>query len=906
MSAIPNINEVVAAATANASSQSSDASTDTGGCSDCQMCQKSPGLVILPVRYAAIAESQAHGIDGLVPITSGGNFGDGVLDKSMQKASYILRCMRLGYFYLHFPNGDAEGVKWRKYRVTSDSNFVPLPIDGLAAPGIEKTVACRSSSDWQMARCVTISQPEKVTQAWLAFSDTDWDNTVRDQVAQNPSQRMQFLDPSLCISPATSQPHTAPLPTVTDWVSEYRHNTTQSFSSTVADKDDSQNTATFESVYPYHWRAFEANDLIGTAERISQGRAILFATHDPRGITVELNAEQIQAVSASLQRYSWVLSSTHGIRSIRAAVEGDAERDYRDSILGREQNNLDYTNNQIEEINSRYDNVEDHEEILNRRTMLEENRNIILDRLEYLEKNKIDEARLTRIRRQAWNDTRDGDTYLRKSDEAIDEAYNQALDDIQKATKKYSDLLSIDHATWLKSESLSKVFSADYVTNRLDSGVEYVEDFIECIEEASDRHECAEVLKQWVRAGDISDSANIYLRCLGHNQDSHIFSIKETSSPVTLQNAANVLDGYRRVWESSRETVFSSHNVENAARNAYARLIHQSGAPIARFLSNGLDQAVTRTFMAASMLSTDRILIQRDLKGTPAQHISMMANQSRELIPANKRPTQQQMKKVIREWLKKSGINPDIKVPHFFYLDEAMLTAAAEGRGARGEVTLRLLSSTEDILLTSRNMRESILPNFRKIIDSDVRMSSIGLFFSAISAYYADDALDKASPFKNEEMHRRFMSSLITLVGGVSELTSKGLKAMEVAGYSRVRTGVVSSLDIGGRFLGAVGAWILVGVDAINSRKEYKRGNGWLSFLYGVSSVINFGLGVAIIMLSLSFIAYLFIFGFIVSLLISIFQIEDTQNWLNHSFYGQSARFENVKLSNKELFNLMG
>ncbi|MGS0468026.1 toxin VasX [Cobetia marina] len=200
MSAIPNINEVVAAATANASSQSNDASTDTGGCSDCQMCQKSPGLVILPVRYAAIAESQAHGIDGLVPITSGGNFGDGVLDKSMQKASYILRCMRLGYFYLHFPNGDADGVKWRKYRVTSDSNFVPLPIDDLAAPGIEKTVACQSSSDWQMARCVTISQPEKVTQAWLAFSDTDWDNTVRDQVAQNPSQRMQFLDP-LSVSP---------------------------------------------------------------------------------------------------------------------------------------------------------------------------------------------------------------------------------------------------------------------------------------------------------------------------------------------------------------------------------------------------------------------------------------------------------------------------------------------------------------------------------------------------------------------------------------------------------------------------------------------------------------------------------------------------------------------------------
>ncbi|WP_176493139.1 T6SS effector BTH_I2691 family protein [Cobetia sp. 5-25-4-2] len=905
MSAIPNINEVVAAATANASSQSNDASSDTGGCSDCQMCQKSPGLVILPVRYAAIAESHAHGIDGLVPITSGGNFGDGVLDKSMQKASYILRCMRFGYFYLHFPNGDADGVKWRKYRVTSDSNFIPLPIDGLAAPGIEKTVACRSGSDWQMARCVTISQPEKVTQAWLAFSDTDWDNTVRDQVAQNPSQRMQFLDPSLCISPATSQPHTAPLSTVTNWVSEYRHNTAQSFSSTVADKDDQQNTATFESVYPYHWRAFEADDLIGTAERASQGRSILFATHDPRGITVELNAEQIQAVSASLQRYSWVLSSTHGIRSIRAAVEGDAERDYRDSILGREQNNLDYTNSQIEEINSRYDNVEDHEEILNRRTMLEENRNRIQYRLEYLEKNKIDEARLTRIRRQAWNDTRDGDTYLRKSDEAIDEAYNQALDNIQKAAKKCSDLLSIDHATWLKSESLSKVFSTDYVTNRLDSGVEYVEDFIECIEDAADRHECAEVLQQWVSAGDIFESSNVYLRCLGHNQDSHISSIQETSSPVTLQNAANVLDGYRRVWESSREKIFLSDNVENAARNAYARLIHQSGAPIARFLSNKLDQAVTRTFMAASMLSTDRILIQRDLKGTSAQHIAMMANQSRELIPANKRPTQKQMQKIIREWLKKSGINSDMKVPHFFYLDKAMLTATAEGHGSRGEATLRLLRSSEDILLTPKSMRESILPNFRKIIDSDVRMSSIGLFFSAISVYYANSALDKASPFKNKEMQWRFNSSIITIIGGISELTSKGLNAIKVGGYLRVRRGFVVTFDIFGRVFGAIGAWILAGWDGMNALNEAKRGNGWLSFLYFLSTLSGIGLGFALIMVSLEAIAFLFAVGLLLSILISVFSIEDTQNWLNHCLYGQADRFKSISASDKELSNVL-
>ena len=50
----------------------------------------------------------------------------------------------------------------------------------------------------------------------------------------------------------------------------------QSFRNTVADKDDPQNTATFEFVYPFHWRAYEAEHLIETAERTSPGRSIIF------------------------------------------------------------------------------------------------------------------------------------------------------------------------------------------------------------------------------------------------------------------------------------------------------------------------------------------------------------------------------------------------------------------------------------------------------------------------------------------------------------------------------------------------------------------------------------------------------------------------------------------------------
>ncbi|NWO04800.1 MAG: hypothetical protein HLX50_03620, partial [Alteromonadaceae bacterium] len=507
---------------------------------------------------------------------------------------------------------------------------------------------------------------------------------------------------------------------------------------------------------------------------------------------------------------------------------------------------------------------------------------------------------------QAWQDTRDGDTYLNKSDEAIDRDYQQALDAINEKKQACSDPLSEDHATWLQSASLARVFQTDYLTSRLDSGIEYVDHFIECIEEAADRAECAAVLQQWACAGDVTDPTNMLLRSLGHNQESHLAAIQDTPSLITLQNAASVLDGYRRAWEASREAVLQSHQAESAARNAFSRLMHQSGAPVARLLSKGLDQAVMHVYMAAAMFSTDRILIQRGVRGTPAQHIAMMAKQSRELIPANKRPSQRQMEKVIRQWLKKDGAALDIKVPHFFYLDREMLAAVANGHGGGGATTTRLLRTDGDILLTARNMRESVLPNFRRVIDSDVRMSSVGLFFTAISTYYAQNALEHARPFKSTEMRWRYYSCISSLVGGISELASKAFKGLERVGYLRTRPLVVIGLDVAGRLFGAAGAWIMAGLDGINASKEYKKGNWGLSFLYGLSSFFGILLGIALIMLSLSWVAILFVISLILSVLLSWFAAEYTQEWLSHSFYGTADRFESVKASKKELANVLG
>jgi len=909
MNPIPDINSAVTAAINNLPSPGTGSSSDSGGCSNCPMCKKSPGLVILPVRYATIADSNAHSIQGLRPISEGDPFGEGVLDKPLKHARYILRCMRPGYFYLHFPSGDADGATWRKYRVTSDSNFIPVPLDGQAAPGLEKSEACRSSSDWQMARCVTIRQPEKVTEAWLAFSDTDWDSTLRDRIAQEPAARMQSLNPSACISEGSDQPHTAPLSTVADWVSEYRDNALQSFRHTVADKDDPQNTATFESVYPFHWRAFEAEHLLETAERTSPGRSIIFAAHDPRGITVELNAEQIQAVAASLQRHSWVISSTHGINSIRAAVEGDAERSYRDSILGRVQTSLEYTNDQLEDVNRQIENGNRSAERLAYKTRLEENRTIIEARIERMEEERIDEGKINRIRRKAWQDTRDGSAYLSKSDEDIEQEYKQALGDIHSDAETCSDLISIDHASWLKSDSLAGVFRMDYLTNQLDSGINYVDDFVECIQDAADRQECADVLREWAAAGDLNDISNPLLRSLGHNQDEHLAAINN-AAPLTIESAVSVLGKFNGAWQKSASAMLNPEASEAAGRNAFSRLIYQSGAPIANMLSNGVDNTAKNIYLMASMFSTDQWIVERPIKGTSGQFISLLADEMRQAIPANKRPSRGQMQHALRGMLKRTGQYAQLDTQHFVFVDGARLRTISDGKGAGRSTAERLLRSREPIVLTPGNIREGIMPGFRQAVSGEVRMQAVSLLFASISWHYAGKALDNADAFSRRELSVKFWAAIAGVVGGLCETVETAVNGLAEAGrkFLNRTLNISSKIGVFGRALGAGVAFVFAIYDVVHAYEAGNKGNVGLVMLYGLSAVGNVALGaIALAAGIFSLVGIVVILAMLaINFLIGMLVDSDAQKWLSHCFFGEGERFPTIKESQKSLKSVLG
>ncbi|MCK0746811.1 T6SS effector BTH_I2691 family protein [Chromohalobacter nigrandesensis] len=763
---------------------------------------------------------------------------------------------------------------------------------------------------------MTISHPENIPEAWLAFSDTDWDKTLRDRIAQDPSSRMQFLAPSLCISPAASQPHTAPLSAVTDWVSEYRHNTIQSFRNTVADEDDPQNTATFESVYPFHWRAFEAEDLIETAERTSQGRSIIFATHDPRGITVELNAEQIQAVEASLQRYSWRSSSWEGIQALKNVVKVTTESVYRSGIAANESMMLDVPEKRLREARQKVDDgtasEADRQTISDMEALLEESK--ATNQRQYLSSDTI-RARSQR----AWKETRndvwfgiyeDDDEYLRMSDEEIEQDFKETVSKVlQDDQDKVHTPISEDHAIWLGSAALKRCFECDYRTDDLDSGTHYVHHFIECLHDAADRAECESVIQEWVEHSDLGDTSNLLMRSLVWNQQTHADVVSDlTDTQITESNVQTVLDKMNSAWAASRKHMFNPEASEDAAKNVFSQLLYQTGAPVAKFLSRQLDSAAMNLYVAASMLATERLMLQRPLAGTPEQHLDWLTAQMRERIPRNKRPSANQMRRVTHAWLKAGGAEPMIRVPNIILLDDTALRQTADGSGSGRAAQARLLRSDRPIMLTANNIRETALPKFQAFVNADARIAAVGLLFSAVSTLFARDSMQEADVFADEEAAGRFYASSAGLIGGVLNTAETGIQravAVNAISVAKQENALARAERFGrfGRFLGAGAAWGFAYYDFKSTIDNYNKGNYGLMALYFVSGTVNTLLGVMSIFVRFlaGWAGLVFMIALGVAMLIEAVKDSEAQNWLKHCFYGSEDRWPDVRTSDKEL-----
>ena len=127
----------------------------------CKFCDKR-GLLILPLRYAAVVEETGPADVPALPSTLGKN----VSDLALSHGKYAPRLMREGYLYVLV---DRLGIKyWEGYAVTDDAFLYRFPVDSPPSSKIEFT--CDQTSCGIDASCIAVDKVDNVMQIYLLFT----------------------------------------------------------------------------------------------------------------------------------------------------------------------------------------------------------------------------------------------------------------------------------------------------------------------------------------------------------------------------------------------------------------------------------------------------------------------------------------------------------------------------------------------------------------------------------------------------------------------------------------------------------------------------------------------------------------------------------------------------------------
>lgn len=174
---------------------------------DCKFCDKS-GLLILPLRYAAVVGDSIPGLPSL-PSTLGEWTNDVVLSHS----KYMPRMLRDGYLYVLTKRSGK--LYWDGYIVTTDSFLYKFPVD--APPQTPITFSCDRNSCGIDASMISIEKPEFVEKIYMIFTPSAMTLARLEKYQLNPDDRvskgqMQEFQPGAWVKGQKNQKY-ALLPT---------------------------------------------------------------------------------------------------------------------------------------------------------------------------------------------------------------------------------------------------------------------------------------------------------------------------------------------------------------------------------------------------------------------------------------------------------------------------------------------------------------------------------------------------------------------------------------------------------------------------------------------------------------------------------------------------------------------
>ncbi len=537
---------------------------------DCKFCDKA-GLLILPLRYAAVVGDDAPSLLPALPAT----LGAGVKDLALTHGQYAPRLMRQGFVYALIERG---GVKyWEAYYATDDAFLYKFDPD--VPPSAKIDFSCDRNVCGIDASCIAIDKVEAVSKVYFLFSPTALTKAKLAEYkakadALTAAGKMQVFDPK---GWAKSAKHQQQHSLTTELLVKHAPEWLLAAQGAAANASPLGKTMQ-RQMFPAVNDAFttqapvpekSATGRLGVlAEKLKRLNGAAFVIHDHIGIAQELNdfrnsaLEGVQNYLAATDQYGASnqqrMQIYESIQEAKAGMMAGIVQPVEEFIDQHRQSSDQYFDNRLRqaqhlrlqgnEADAKLIEDDVHESLKNRAVNYQKGIDEAKARAPAEWKRKY-ESRLDMVEMQAFHDALTGHT---------------------QAAFKTVEARTEQHVKWFESARLVDAFDV-FDPNDNKAGIEFAVNSAICTVGLSGCQAGEAKVDQWIKADAVSRS-NLYMRGVLYNSDDLIAQLKaaneqiktevgkvdlasSVSSAVMLKATKGLVDGFKKTDSAFDEWV---------------------------------------------------------------------------------------------------------------------------------------------------------------------------------------------------------------------------------------------------------------------------------------------------------------------------------------------------------------
>ncbi|MFA1633359.1 T6SS effector BTH_I2691 family protein [Achromobacter ruhlandii] len=438
------------------------------------------------------------------------------------------------------------------------------------------------------------------------------------------------------------------------------------------------------------------------------------------------------------------------------------------------------------------------------------------------------------------------------------------------------------HVAWLTCEKTGESFQCNYDVKNADSGEVYQTVLALCIDGTQDKRVCFKQYADWLQ-GDPTDTRNLLLRAMFHNQDFVV------SKVVEAHEAA--LDWKAIPWGNLHEAYKTGLKVLSEGQmDKTARLLEQIMGPVVHVLRLGVDSSIARKLaMYLGLLARQNVVIVEVEGGKKTFRAALI----RELLRQHGgKVDMRQMERAVADELRRLEVRGEQlegsdKKRWFMMVDRDAAGRVPTDMRA-GDRARALAQAT----MTIEEYEAKELSRWRTAINTDVRVGVVGCLFQTVAVYKLWSDLESAMPHERGDASWKFVVGIAAAGGSVADVLGTALKGRQAAGM-RLGMGLgietTSTLLVrwGGR-IGVVTGIIMAVFDFKSSKDQFMiEKNGLMGGLYLASGILSlvvigaFALSYTVVGLIAA------VFLIIVAVLIEKFKGNKIDEWLKRCLWGK-------------------